>query len=133
MVHVSTPRQHLTVTLVWRQGIGDDADVESSSAATVQTEEGYQPVFFDPRPLKNLLLIDEMESLSPIMDLKARYPLLARPALRSNSAAVLTVFMLPGRLFRTLASLMLQHVQLSHLHALCPCLPQGSQHKLHNP
>ena len=38
----------------------------------MQTEEGYQPVFFDPRPLKNLLLIDEMESLSPIMDLKAR-------------------------------------------------------------
>lgn len=40
----------------------------------MQTEEGYQPVFFDPRPLKNLLLIDEMESLSPIMDLKARAP-----------------------------------------------------------
>ena len=37
----------------------------------MQTEEGYQPVFFEPRPLKNLLLIDEMESLSPIMDLKA--------------------------------------------------------------
>ena len=67
--HIDT--QELTA-ICDRQGIGDDADVESSSAATVQTEEGYQPVFFDPRPLKNLLLIDEMESLSPIMDLKAR-------------------------------------------------------------
>ena len=47
----------------------------------MQTEEGYQPVFFDPRPLKNLLLIDEMESLSPVMDLKARAPL---PDRRSN-------------------------------------------------
>ena len=70
-MHVRTLPIELTAP--WhRQGIGDDADVESSSAATVQTEEGYQPVFFDPRPLKNLLLIDEMESLSPIMDLKAR-------------------------------------------------------------
>ena len=34
--------------------------MESSSAGTVLTEEGYQPVFFDPRPLKNLLPIDEM-------------------------------------------------------------------------
>ena len=68
------------MTSTWlRQGIGDDADVESSSAATVQTEEGYQPVFFDPRPLKNLLLIDEMESLSPIMDLKARPQALSLP------------------------------------------------------
>ena len=54
------------------QGIGDDPDVESTSSGTVQTEEGYQPVFFDPRPLKNLLPIDEMESLSPILDMKAR-------------------------------------------------------------
>ena len=45
--------------------------MESSSAATIATEEGYQPVFFDPRPLKNLLPVDEMESLSPIMDMKA--------------------------------------------------------------
>jgi len=44
--------------------------VESTSSGTIQTEEGYQPVFFDPRPLKNLLPIDEMESLSAITDMK---------------------------------------------------------------
>ncbi|GLC59841.1 hypothetical protein PLESTB_001541500 [Pleodorina starrii] len=48
----------------------DDEDVESSSATLVQTEEGFQPVFFEPRPLKNLLLIDEMASLMPITDMK---------------------------------------------------------------
>ena len=58
------------------QGIGDEADVESSSSGTVLTEEGYQPVFFDPRPLKNLLPIDEMESLAPIVDMKVRPPAL---------------------------------------------------------
>ena len=56
---------------VWPQGTGeDDDDVESSSATLVQTEDGYQPVFFDPRPLKNLLLADEMPSLMPITDMK---------------------------------------------------------------
>ncbi len=44
--------------------------MESSSATLVQTEEGFQPVFFDPRPLKNLLLVDELPSLMPILDMK---------------------------------------------------------------
>lgn len=48
----------------------DEEDVESSSASLVQTEEGFQPVFFDPRPLKNLQLVDEMPSLMPIMDMR---------------------------------------------------------------
>ncbi|KAG2730112.1 hypothetical protein I3843_01G272800 [Carya illinoinensis] len=52
------------------QGIGDDADVESSSATLMETEEGFQPVFFQPRRLKNLLRIDQVESLMPIMDMK---------------------------------------------------------------
>lgn len=53
------------------QGTGEDEDdVESSSSTLVQTEDGYQAVFFDPRPLKNLLLIDEVTSLMPITDLK---------------------------------------------------------------
>lgn len=53
------------------QGTGEDEDdVESSSATLVQTEEGFQPVFFTPRPLKNLLLIDELPSLMPITDMK---------------------------------------------------------------
>ena len=56
------------------QGIGDDEDVVSTASGTVQTEEGYQPVFFDPRPLKNLLPIDEMDSLAPITDMKVSEP-----------------------------------------------------------
>ncbi|KAK9824249.1 hypothetical protein WJX72_008915 [[Myrmecia] bisecta] len=53
------------------QGIGDDDDsVESSSVNLMETEEGFQPVFFDPRPLRNLLLIDEMESLMPVTDMR---------------------------------------------------------------
>lgn len=46
--------------------------MEASSAGLQETEEGFQPVFFDPRPLRNLVLVDEMESLSPVTDLKAR-------------------------------------------------------------
>jgi len=54
------------------QGIGDHADdVESSSSTLMETEEGFQPVFFDPRPLRNLSLIDEMPSICPLMDLQA--------------------------------------------------------------
>lgn len=55
------------------QSIGDNDDtVESSSAEIMQTEEGFAPVFFDPRPLANLLLIDELESLSPVLDMQVR-------------------------------------------------------------
>ncbi|KAG2555075.1 hypothetical protein PVAP13_9KG549900 [Panicum virgatum] len=50
--------------------IGRDADVESSSATLMETEEGFQPVFFQPRPLKNLIRIDEIESLMPVMDMR---------------------------------------------------------------
>jgi hypothetical protein len=32
----------------------------------VQSEEGYAPVFFTPRPPKNLVLVDEMPSLMPL-------------------------------------------------------------------
>ena len=57
------------------QGIGDDDDtVVSSSLQLMETEEGFQPVFFEPRELRNLLLIDELESLCPIMDMKVRKP-----------------------------------------------------------
>jgi splicing factor 3B subunit 3 len=52
------------------QSIGEDPEVESSSATLVETEEGYQPVFFMPRKLKNLVQIDDVESLMPIMDMK---------------------------------------------------------------
>ncbi|CAM8900822.1 unnamed protein product [Rhodiola kirilowii] len=52
------------------QAIGDEADVESSSATLMETDEGFQPVYFQPRGLKNLVRIDQVESLMPIMDMK---------------------------------------------------------------
>jgi splicing factor 3B subunit 3 len=48
-------------------GVGEGGDdAEASSATLVETEEGFAPVFFDPRPLRNLLLLDDVLSLSPI-------------------------------------------------------------------
>ncbi|KAI9128782.1 hypothetical protein K1719_000265 [Acacia pycnantha] len=52
------------------KAIGDDPDVEASSATLMETDEGFQPVFFHPRRLKNLVRIDQVESLMPIMDMK---------------------------------------------------------------
>ncbi|KAL8224091.1 hypothetical protein R6Q57_019566 [Mikania cordata] len=52
------------------QAIGADPDVESSSATLMETDEGFQPVYFKPRGLKNLVRIDQVESLMPIMDMK---------------------------------------------------------------
>ena len=47
--------------------LGDDDDEpEFSSAMAAELEEGTT-FFFQPRELKNLVLVDEMESLSPIM------------------------------------------------------------------
>ena len=65
------------------QGIGDGDDaVETSSATLKETEEGFQPVFFEPRLLVNLRLVDEVENLSPIMDIKVTFlPLAMRPNL----------------------------------------------------
>ena len=55
------------------QGIGDDPDsVVSSSATIAESEAGYLPVFFEPRPLLNLQLVDQMPSLGPITDMKVR-------------------------------------------------------------
>uniref|UniRef100_A0A803M5Z5 Splicing factor 3B subunit 3 n=1 Tax=Chenopodium quinoa TaxID=63459 RepID=A0A803M5Z5_CHEQI len=52
--------------------IGDEPDVESSSArmTELETEEGFRPVFFQPRRLKNLVKVDIGHSLMPIMDMK---------------------------------------------------------------
>ncbi|XP_058756401.1 spliceosome-associated protein 130 A [Vicia villosa] len=52
------------------KAIGDDDDVEASSATLMETEEGFQPVYFQPRRLKNLVRIDQVESLMSIMDMK---------------------------------------------------------------
>ena len=42
----------------------------SSSATIAESEAGYLPVFFEPRPLLNLQMVDQMPSLSPITDMK---------------------------------------------------------------
>ncbi|ESW14695.1 hypothetical protein PHAVU_007G009600 [Phaseolus vulgaris] len=52
------------------KSIGDEDDVEASSSTLMETEEGFQPVFFQPRRLKNLVRIDQVESLMPIIDMK---------------------------------------------------------------
>ena len=52
------------------QSIGDEESVVSSSKGLQYTTEGFTPVFFNPRDLTNLVLIDEMESLCPLMDMK---------------------------------------------------------------
>ncbi|KAL5066721.1 hypothetical protein RYX36_017608 [Vicia faba] len=52
------------------KAIGDDDDVEASSARLMETEEGFSPVYFQPRRLKNLVRIDQVESLMSIMDMK---------------------------------------------------------------
>ena len=43
-----------------------DADGEPEFSSAMQLEEG-ETFFFAPRPLKNLVQVDELESLSPIM------------------------------------------------------------------
>ncbi len=45
--------------------LGDD-DGEPEYSSAMQLEEG-ETFFFAPRSLKNLVLVDELESLSPIM------------------------------------------------------------------
>ena len=53
------------------QGIGDgDGEVEASASTLIETGGKPEPVTFSPRPLKNLVLIDELESFSPICDMK---------------------------------------------------------------
>lgn len=55
------------------QGSGDDPeDVESSSLSLQGADEdAYVPLFFDPRPLKNLLCVDEVASLMPVTNLQS--------------------------------------------------------------
>lgn len=46
--------------------LGDDDDEPEFSSA-MPLEEG-DTFFFAPRPLKNLVMVDEMDSLSPVMN-----------------------------------------------------------------
>ena len=53
--------------------VGDDDSSDtigqSSSQTLVETDEGYQPVFFDPQtPLRNLTPVDTLASLCPVLD-----------------------------------------------------------------
>lgn len=50
--------------------LGDD-DEEPEFSSAMQLEEG-ETFFFAPRPLKNLIQVDELESLSPIMSTHVR-------------------------------------------------------------
>ena len=52
------------------QGLGDDDSVETSNITLIETEQGYQPVFFTPREFRNLELIDRIGSLAPLIDMK---------------------------------------------------------------
>ena len=45
------------------QVIGDDVDVESYSTILMETEEGFQLVFFHHRGMKNLAKIVDIEIL----------------------------------------------------------------------
>ncbi|KAI9279118.1 CPSF A subunit region-domain-containing protein [Sporodiniella umbellata] len=56
------------------EGLGDDDDdPEISSADYMEEEENKEEVplvYFKPRPLKNLSLVDELESMAPLMESK---------------------------------------------------------------
>ncbi|KAK9814939.1 hypothetical protein WJX73_002520 [Symbiochloris irregularis] len=49
----------------------DDKDgVESSSDTITESEQGFMPVYFEPRALRNLQPVDQPDSLAPITDMK---------------------------------------------------------------
>ncbi|KAI7862693.1 CPSF A subunit region-domain-containing protein [Spinellus fusiger] len=56
------------------ESLGDDPDDPEISSADYMEAEASQEetplVYFKPRPLKNLLLVDELESIAPLMDSK---------------------------------------------------------------
>lgn len=52
--------------------LGDDDDEPEFSSA-MPLEEG-DTFFFAPRPLKNLVMVDEMDSLSPVMNFQVDLP-----------------------------------------------------------
>jgi splicing factor 3B subunit 3 len=56
------------------ENLGDDEDDPEISSADYMEAEANQEdtplVYFKPRPLKNLLLVDELESLAPLVDAK---------------------------------------------------------------
>jgi len=53
----------------------DDEEPEFSSLMATELDEG-ETFFFHARDLQNLVLVDEMESLAPIMHCKVRFSIL---------------------------------------------------------
>ena len=68
--------------------LGDDDDEPEFSSA-MQLEEG-ETFFFAPRPLRNLVQVDEMESLSPIMACQVcgRGTRVCQPVMMNSAAPV---------------------------------------------
>ena len=59
--------------------LGDDDDEpEFSSGMAAELDEG-ETFFFHARDLQNLVLVDEMESLAPIMSCQVSPPLILYP------------------------------------------------------
>ena len=56
------------------QSTGEEDPVLSRASELQQSEEGFAPVFFNPRPLTCLVLIDEMESLMPVTHMEVSCP-----------------------------------------------------------
>lgn len=54
------------------QSIDDKDGVESSSDTITESEQGFMPVYFEPRALRNLQPVDQPDSLAPIIDMKVR-------------------------------------------------------------
>jgi splicing factor 3B subunit 3 len=55
------------------QGIGEDDDSVETTSVSMEVEESAVDVpTFRPRELKNLTLVDQLESLAPITDMKVR-------------------------------------------------------------
>lgn len=53
--------------------LGDDNnEIEFSSVdfPVLDLNEGYEPSYFRPRSLENLLLVDDLNSMNPLMDSK---------------------------------------------------------------
>ncbi|KAI8417701.1 hypothetical protein FOFC_00256 [Fusarium oxysporum] len=57
--------------------LGEDDDAEpviTSDDFSTGPRGAYQPVYFDPRPLKNLALLESIDSLSPLLDCEVADP-----------------------------------------------------------
>lgn len=82
--------------------LGDDDDEPEFSSA-MPLEEG-DTFFFAPRPLRNLVLVDEMDSLSPIMACQVimayifeNYEIYCWPLTRKDAFSILLIILQTGQ------------------------------------